>query len=207
MITLYKQFSVPQILEIITRDFPEHDIVRIDDTISEDAHIAHILQSDNLFGNNQIIFISFLPRDFWDQTIDALAHISPTTNIVWLEDLFPVSFLKKMPNHTIVEQAEKKITTKPNPFSIANALATGDGVVIWKQYRELLSQGFAPEELIGILWWKLKDLAKKKPALSLEFKKTLHNFMNTYRFARESGGDLETGLEKLLLSITKSNIV
>jgi hypothetical protein len=107
----------------------------------------------------------------------------------------------------LLRHFSKKITTKPNPFSIANALATGDGVVIWKQYRELLSQGFAPEELIGILWWKLKDLAKKKPALSLEFKKTLHNFMNTYRFARESGGDLETGLEKLLLSITKSNIV
>jgi hypothetical protein len=207
MITLYKQFSVPQILEIIARDFPTHDIVRIDDTVSDDSYVTHALQSDNLFGNERVVFISFLPRDFWDQTITAIAQTEPGTHIIWLEDLFPVSFLKKMPHHTIIEQAEKKLAAKSNPFGIANALATGDGVMVWKQYQELLHQGFAPEELFGILWWKLKDLAKKKSGITPEFKKTLHRFMETYGSARESGGDLGTGLEKLLLGITKSDIV
>lgn len=206
MITLYKQFSVPHILEIIARDFPTHELVRIDDRIADDSQIAHVLQSDNLFGNDQVIFISFLPRDFWDQTIAALAYIAPTTEIIWLEDLFPVSFLKKMPPYTVIEQTEKKSITKSNPFALANALATGDGVSIWKQYQELLHQDFAAEELFGILWWKLKDLAKKKSVISPEFKTTLHRFMKTYGSARESGGDLETGLEKVLMSITKSNI-
>jgi hypothetical protein len=70
----------------------------------------------------------------------------------------------------------------------------------------MTSENQAPEAIFGILWWKLKDLARKKQTINSEFKKTLKNFLSTYSSARETGGELETGLEELLLKLTKKDL-
>jgi hypothetical protein len=116
-----------------------------------------------------------------------------------------MAYLKKVPKHTVSEYKDKKTITKANPFSIANTLATGNGSAIWVVYQGLINQGFAPEELFGIIWWKLKDIAKKKTTISDSFKKTLHTFMSTYADARATAGDLGTGLEKTLEEAKRRN--
>lgn len=207
MIYLYKQFPIDEVQKIISRDFNNHEIVRITDEIIDESIIKHSLESENLFLTPRLIFISGIQRDFWDTVIESLSYLPATTTVVWLEDSFPVAYLKKVPKHTVSEYKDKKTTTKANPFSIANTLTTGNGSAIWVVYQDLINQGFAPEELFGIIWWKLKDIAKKKTTISDSFKKTLHTFMSTYADARATAGDLETGLEKTLLSITKKDLV
>jgi DNA polymerase III delta subunit len=204
MITLYKKVPKDSILERITTNYANHELVRFHDVTSDGSEIAHAIQGQSLFGGDRIIFLSSIDRELWDVVIDALHHVPTTTIVFWLEDAFPVAYLKKMPDHTMIEGEKEKEITAANPFGITNLIGTGDGVALWAMYQQLLQDGHEPEALFGIIWWKLKDLAKKKQSISPAFKKTLHTFMNTYSNARSSGGDLESGLEQILLSMNKN---
>jgi hypothetical protein len=207
MITILKQFPLSNVLEMIARDFPTHELVRIDDTMIDPSMITHLIESENLFGQDRVIFISHLPREMWDGVIDAVAHLSSKNHLFWLEDSFPASYLKKIPDAVVKEYTEKVIIAKPNPFSIANILPSGDGTKLWAEYQKLIAEGSVPEELFGIIWWKCKEIAKGRKTLSADFKKTLQSLLKTYGSARESNGSLKTGLEKTLLSITQKNIM
>ncbi len=208
MITLFKQTSRADALEYIRTKYPDHEIVYIEDTIDDSSRIVGEISAVDLFGRPRAIFINNAPRDDWDSVIDALEYIPSTTTVFWSEDSFPVAYTKKIPKHTVVEGQKKTPSeNKSNPFQIANQLSSPITKDIWKTYRILIDEGNAPEALFGIVWWKLKDIAKRNKKLSLEFKKTLHTFLNTYSTARETGGDLETGLEQVLLTLTKKDLV
>lgn len=207
MITLLKQFSRSDALMHIRKNFPDYELIRIEDTITDSTKISQEIESSDLFGKSRAVFLSDIPRDFWDILIESLDYIPPDTVVFWREDSFPVAYIKQLPKHTILEG--KKTTTsstKSNPFVIANQLSVSNPTQLWATYQSLLDEGNEPEAVFGILWWKLKDIAKKKKNLSSEFKKTLRNFLLTYSTARETGGDLETGLEKILLSLTKKDL-
>lgn len=206
MITLFKKVSREKILEIITKKYPNHEMVRFNGFNGDVTEITKELVTGNLFGTDRLIFLSDINRDFWPEIISALKTLSENTIVFWSEESFPIALIKGMPKHEIVEEKEKKIVEKSNPFQIANQLQYGDSVKTWSTYRSLINEGHAPEALFGILWWKLKDITKKKNVISDPFKKTLRKFMETYSQARESGGDLETGLEKLILETTKKDL-
>ena len=55
---------------------------------------------------------------------------------------------------------EKK--EKFNNFLIANAFANKDKLNTWIYFRQAVDKGVAMEELIGILFWKIKDMLLKK---------------------------------------------
>jgi hypothetical protein len=206
MIYLYKKFPREDILSIIQSEFPNRDMVRFSGFEGDATEITHALTAQNLFGNDQLIFLSDIDRELWNDIINTLPSISEPTVVIWLEDSFPVAFLKSMPKHQLQEYTEKKTSEKSNPFAIANQLSSGSSSGLWMTYQELLAEGQAPEAIFGILWWKLKDIAKKKPTITPEFKKTLKTFLTTYSQARETGGELETGLEEVLLKLSRKDL-
>ncbi len=206
MITLFKKVSREKILETITKKYPNHEMIRFNGFNGDVTEITQELVTGNLFGTDRLIFLSDINRDFWPEIISALKTLSENTIVFWSEESFPIALIKGMPKHEIMEEKEKKTVEKSNPFQIANQLPYGDSVKTWSTYRSLINESHAPEALFGILWWKLKDIAKKKNVISDPFKKTLRKFMETYSQARESGGDLETGLEKLILETTKKDL-
>lgn len=208
MITLFKKIPRDEVLGTIAKKYPNHEVIRFDDSTTDASEITHALSTDDLFGNSQLIFLSNIDRELWSDVISALGNISDSTVVFWAEDSFPIALIKGMPKHTVVETKEKKAADaeKMNPFQIANQLSAGNGTTLWATYQELIANNQAPEAIFGILWWKLKDIAKKKQVITPAFKSTLKSFMSTYSNARETGGELETGLEKLLLSISKKDI-
>ena len=193
------------IINKIKKDFPQHEIVRITDSITDPSIIEQEIQAQDLFGNNRVIFLSDILEEFQSSVITGLQHIPTTTVIFWAEDSFPVALIKKIPPHTIWEESEKKIE-KINSFTIANELPFADPKKLWITYQKLLANNIEPEPIFGMLWWKLKDVAKQKKTLSPEFKKTMHRFLEMYIISRQSNGDLETGLEQLLLSLNKKDL-
>lgn len=207
MIFLFKKTSRNTILEKITNEYSQYEIVRFHETINDISEVIFSLQGQSLFGKPQLVFLSDIPRDFWDILIKNLHSLGDQTVVFWLEDSFPVSFLKQMPPYQISEEKEIEKTSKTNPFVIASSLPNGNGEQLWSIYQQLLQENNEPEAIFGILWWKLKDIAKQKKVLSPDFKQTLKNFMETYSRAREKNGELSVGLEKLLLSITKKDLV
>lgn len=207
MIFLFKKIPKDNILEKIATEYPYHEVVRFYESIQDISEILFALQRQSLFEKPQLVFLSDISRDFWDILIKNLHLLGDQTVVFWLEDSFPVSFLKQMPPHQFIEErSEKKLEQKTDVFKIALDLAIGNGEQLWVTYQQLLQEGNEPEPIFGILWWKLKDIAKKRKSISPEFKKTLQNFLYTYSQAREKEGDLTTGLERLLLSINKKDL-
>lgn len=212
MITLFKKVPRDKIFETIKNKYPNHEMVRFNGFDGDVTELTQELVTDSLFGTERLVFLSDIDRELWPDIINALKTVSENTIVFWAEDSFPVALTKGMPKHETVDSPagdKEKISSaasKSNPFQIANQLPFGDGVKTWSVYRSLIDEGQAPEALFGILWWKLKDIAKKKSVITEPFKQTLHKFMQTYSHARETGGDLETGLEKLLLQISKKDL-
>lgn len=207
MITLYKKVPKDIIFATIAKQYANHELVRFHDSSGDGSEIALAIEGQSLFGGSRLIFLSSLDREIWPVVIASLHHVPDTTTIFWLEDSFPVAFTKQIPEHTIIEGDKEKELITLNPFQLANMLSTGNGAALWATYQQLLQEGHEPEALFGIIWWKLKDMAKKKGLLSPVFKKTLYTFMKTYSAARSEYGDLESGLEQVLLEMNKEKLL
>ncbi len=204
MITLCKNISHELINEKIKKNFPHHDITRLYDIVSTIDRVQQELLSENIFQIPRVIILARIDADFWNTIIDSLEHLPKTTQVFWVEENFPAAIIKKIPNHVLWEEKTVK-EIKQNPFSIANTLLSGDTKVLWVTYHQLLTEGNDPEVIFGILWWKLKDIIKKKKTVSHELKQTTHRFLETYTNARKYG-NLEMQLEQLLLSINKKDL-
>ncbi len=206
MITLFKKVPRDEIIETISKKFPNHELVRFNGFSGDATEIALEIESQSLFGGSRIVFLSDIDREIWSDIIKTLHHVPGTTEIFWLEDSFPVALIKGMPEHKFIESKEKKVAEKLNPFQIANQLSFAKSGQLWALYQELLNDGHESEAVFGIIWWKLKDIAKKKTVISSTFKKTLNSFLSMYSRARSGGMEMETGLEELLLQLSPKDL-
>jgi hypothetical protein len=206
MITLFKKVPRDEILETISKKFSDHELVRFNGFSGDVTEITIEIESQSLFGGSRIVFLSDIDREIWSDVIKALHHVPETTEVFWLEDSFPVALTKGIPEHKVVESKEKKVVEKSNPFQIANQLAFAKPGQLWATYQQLLNDGHEPEAVFGIIWWKLKDVARKKTIITSTFKQTLNNFLSMYSRARSGGTDMETGLEELLLQLSPKDL-
>lgn len=97
---------------------------------------------------------------------------------------------------------EKK--EKFDNFLIANAFANKDKLNLWIYFRQAMDKGVGMEELVGVLFWKIKDMILKKNFG--KFKESeLKNFTARLSYllpeARKEGRDAETAFEQFLLEI------
>jgi hypothetical protein len=85
---------------------------------------------------------------------------------------------------------------------MANALGDRDKRNLWIYFRQAMDKGVGMEELIGVLFWKAKDMILKKKFG--KFKESeLKNFASKISYllpeARKEGRDDETAFEQFLL--------
>lgn len=180
----------------------------------------HIVLCDHLFENEA------LKESFLKQLSDI--HDSKHIFIV-LETTLTAPVLKKLEKHAEkiqeVKSLPQKTTSKGQPFnvfSITDALCARNTERTWALYRQAIMQGIPPEEIHGMVWWQIKTLGsvekakniknlKLKPFVETKAKRALSKFssdeladleqalVETYHEARRGEGDLETGLEMLIL--------
>lgn len=204
MITLCKNISHELVNRKIEENFPQHDITRLYDITHDIDRVQQEIFSENIFQTPRVIILARIDKDFWDIIIESLSFLPETTELFWIEENFPVAVTKKISKHVVwTEKIEKE--SKQNPFIIANALQKGDRKELWVTYQQLIAEGNSPEALFGIMWWKLKDIIKRKKTVSVEIKKTTYQFLETYGSARKNG-NLEIQLEQLLLSLNKKDL-
>lgn len=79
-----------------------------------------------------------------------------------------------------------------NVFAIASAVGRKDSIGAWKAYRQAIDRGIEPENIAGVLFWKAKSMSDKALAGRLAV---------TYHEAHRGAGDLELGLERVLLGL------
>lgn len=95
---------------------------------------------------------------------------------------------------------EKK--EKFNNFLLANAFGDRDKLNLWIYYRQAVDLGVGLEELVGVLFWKMKDMLIKKnfsKFTEAELQELSSKISYILPSARTSGRDAEVVLEKFLL--------
>ncbi len=93
---------------------------------------------------------------------------------------------------------------KYDNFLVANAFASGDKFNTWYHYREAMRLGVGLEEIVGVVFWKMKDMILKKNFRQFSEEKLKDSaFKLSYLLpsARKEGRDPEVALEQFLLEV------
>jgi hypothetical protein len=165
--------------------FFEKSAVIFSDIFEYEENRNFVLEKLELMARSENFFI-FLEGKLNKSVLDAFRKIEP----------------KKIQLNIFELPKEKK--EKFDNFLIANAFADKDKLNLWIYFRQAMDRGVGMEELVGVLFWKIKDMILKKNFR--KFKESeLKNFAARLSYllpqARKEGRDAETALEQFLLEI------
>ena len=144
-------------------------------------------------------------RDFILERLNLMGE-SPNY-FVFLEGKLNKSILdafKKVHAKFNIFELPKEKTEKFNNFLVANAFGQKDKLNMWIYFRLALNQGVGMEELIGVLFWKIKDMIIKKDFRKFS-EEQLKNYVSKLSYllpqARKEGHDAESVFEQFLLEV------
>jgi hypothetical protein len=138
--------------------------------------------------------------------LEKLKFMSQSGNsFVFIEGKLNKSILdafKKLEAKINLFELPKEKKDKFDNFLVANAFANGDKLNTWIYFRQAVDLGASLEEIVGILFWKIKDMILKK-----NFNKFKEEQLKTFAAklsyllpeARKKGQDAESALERFLL--------
>jgi len=142
--------------------------------------------------------IEFSAKDF-------LTLKESKTKFIFLEEKLLAVDIKKYEKYATIEnfntEALKQIP-KINIFNIADNFARKDKIGTWVIYREAVLLGIPPEEISGIIFWKIKTmlLSGTKFFSQDELKQRSSNLVSLYHKAHLGELDFIIGLEQFILS-------
>lgn len=161
-----------------------------------------------LFSKKSIIFYEniFENEDNQDFVLKHLKDIAQSNNdFVFLEGKLLKSVIdafKKVKAEINIFELPKEKKEKFNSFLLADALGNRDKLYLWIYFRQAMDKGVKMEELIGILFWKAKDMILKKNFSKFSLQE-LQNFASKISYllpsARKDGMDDESAFEQFLL--------
>ncbi|HEV7702318.1 MAG TPA: hypothetical protein VGO63_02665 [Candidatus Paceibacterota bacterium] len=109
---------------------------------------------------------------------------------------------KKAKAELYVFELPKEKKEKFNSFLLANAFGAKDKLNLWIYYRQAMDKGVELEELIGVLFWKAKDMFLKNNFGKFS-PEQIKNFTEKLPYllpeARKTGHDAEIAFEQFLL--------
>ena len=161
------------------------------------------------FSKCTIVFSDILDREETrEYLLEKLEFMASSQNdFLFLESKLTKVVLdafKKARAELNVFELPKEKKEKFNNFLLANALVDKDKLNLWIYYRQAVDKGVGLEELIGVLFWKVKDMILKKHFNKLS-EEQLKDIGNNLSFilpkARKEGKDPEVIFEKFLLEI------
>jgi len=127
------------------------------------------------------------------------------TIFIFLEEKLLIGEIKKYEKYAIIEnfsvQTSKQIP-KINVFNITDNFARKDKIGTWIVYREAVSMGIQPEEISGVIFWKIKTmlLSGNKLFSKDELKQRSSELVSLYHKAHHGELDFVIGLEQFILS-------
>lgn len=163
--------------------------------------------SVSLFGGEEVFVFEGLLKEgnitLSGEDIDVLKE---SENVfVFIEDKLLAPELKKYKKYATIEDFSSVIAKpapKINVFNIADSFSRRDKINTWILYREAVSVGVAPEEISGIIFWKIKSmiLSGTKFFSPDELKKKSSELVSIYHKSHRGDIDFTIGLEQFILS-------
>lgn len=97
------------------------------------------------------------------------------------------------------KKESKSLEIKSNIFSVTNALTATNKKDRWLSYQNARKDHPA-EALIGILYWKLRDLIDKSGGKKNEYQEIYRKLIIAHKSAWQKGFPLDMAIEKVILS-------
>ncbi|MFA6273737.1 MAG: hypothetical protein WC662_01105 [Candidatus Paceibacterota bacterium] len=142
-------------------------------------------------------------RDFVLKKLELMAEAS--NDFIFLESKLNKPILdafKKVRAELNIFELPKEKKEKYDNFLVAYAFAERDKLNMWIHFRKAMDVGVGMEEIVGVLFWKAKDMILKKN-FSKFTEKELQNFITKISYllpkARKEGLDDEAAFEQFLL--------
>lgn len=189
---------------------PDASFFKIDTDNFDKTKFEEYIGGQGLFVNKYIVLADRLcsDKEIKEILIDNLKEIKESGNIfIIIEsklDKSTLTKIEKKSEKTLTFEIEKEIKQgqEDNVFEIANMFGRKDKKGVWIWYRKLIDKGIAPEEIHGIIFWKIKtmilsggnNLWKEKELYFI-----LDKMIEIYHEARRGKYELEIGLEELLI--------
>lgn len=145
-------------------------------------------------------------RDFVLEKLELMGE-SPSS-FIFLEGKLnkPIldAFKKIKTSEVNIFELPKEKKEKYNNFILANDFGAKDKLNLWIHFREAMDLGVGMEELVGVLFWKIKDMILKRDFHKLteeQLKNSGARLSYLLPEARTSGLDTELAFEQFLLEI------
>jgi hypothetical protein len=159
------------------------------------------------FKESALIFSNVLEnqseRDFILKKLDPM--VASDNSFIFLERALNkpiIDSFKKVKAEVNIFELPKEKKEKFNNFLLANAFGAKDKLNLWIYYRQAVDKGVGLEELIGVLFWKTKDMLLKQNFGKFK-KEQIVNIAKKLSYllpdARKNGRDAEIEFEKFLL--------
>jgi hypothetical protein len=173
-------------------------------------HVESFYSGASLFASKSFIFFenTFDREEIERFILEKLDLIKDSQNsFVFLESKLDKKVLdafKKVRAELNIFELPKEKKERFNSFLLADAFADRDKLKLWIYFRQAVEKGVAFEELVGILFWKAKDMILKKNFRKFK-EEELKNFCNKIAYllpeARKTGLDDEASFEQFLLEV------
>lgn len=175
--------------------------------VTEKEKIFEYLDAQNLFGEYPCVILD----GFFDNKIsflkkEILELKESKTVFIFKEDSFNSLNLKKYKDFILFNSFEKK-EIKENKmnisFEVANAFGVKDKIKTWILFNQAIEKGVEPEQITGILFWKIKSLSSfnQNYFSEKEVKRCSKLLISLYHEAHLGKRDFTIGLEQFLLSV------
>lgn len=144
-------------------------------------------------------------RDF---VLEKLGEMSSSaSDFIFLEGKISKTILdlfKKAKAELNIFELPKEKKEKFDNFLVANAFSAKDKLNMWIYFRQAMDLGVGMEEIIGVLFWKMKDMILKKDFRKFseaDLKKNVSRLSYLLPQARKSGQDAEGAFEQFILEV------
>jgi len=154
-----------------------------------------------------VIFYEVLEREeIQSFVLDKISQMAESNNhFIFSEGKLnkpTIDAFKKARAEINIYELPKEKKEKFNNFLLANAFGDKNKLNLWIYFRQAINAGVGMEELVGVLFWKAKDMILKKN-FSKYSEKELEQFASKISYllpeARKAGKDAEIAFEKFIL--------
>ena len=173
--------------------------------ITKEALLS-LASSVSLFSDQIIIRTDGLMKSDISLDKDELEILSQSRTVfIFTEDKLLSTALSKYKKFATIENfilPEEKPKPKINTFDIALYFGKKEKLKTWILYKDAISSGVSPEEISGILFWKIKSLLtlKTKVFSDNDLKKMASRLVSLYHDSHLGKTDFNIGLEQFILS-------
>ena len=198
-----KDFRSARIIELLSAT-PDSGVIVYDDTYGDVLELEQYLFPSLFTPAPPVVHAKYMLGDAAVDLAPALVNkmLASPTHFLFEEMLLPKStttMLKKSGAVIYQDEPTKNEKKKDDIFAVTKALTLTDKKSRWLAYESALSE-YSIEAIVGILYWKVRDLiSKSKNEEKEKHKKMYRELLEAHTRAWQSGAPLELLVEKVIL--------